>query len=235
MNRLLGRRFTWNVKTYFLWKKKIECRLLQILPRALRVKMGKDNVHETTDSRVLDISIDMNEVNKEFDWVELNKGVYDVWHLALHVVNWILCAWGFQTPITSNFAAGGWIDIKGLLWQLILTRFTCNSSIKTFYSEHKKINIPASILYKCIAGRYRPVSYPDGPITARYRFIKNAYWDGAKGELRRLRLAYAKCAGWSGPFSMWAIEFNDGLVRVLKRLQGCSAWYLASLFRCGVL
>ena len=36
---------------------------------------------------------------------------------------------------------------------------------------------PASILYKSIAGRYRPVSYPDGPITARYRFIKNAYWD----------------------------------------------------------
>ena len=34
----------------------------------------------------------------------------------------------------------------------------------------------ASILYKSIAGPYRPVSYPDGPITARYRFIKNAYW-----------------------------------------------------------
>ena len=30
-----------------------------------------------------------------------------------------------------------------------------------------------SILYKPIAGRYRPVSYP---IKARYRFIKNAYW-----------------------------------------------------------
>ena len=25
-------------------------------------------------------------------------------------------------------------------------------------------NIPVSILYKSIAGRYRPVSYPDGPI-----------------------------------------------------------------------
>ena len=30
---------------------------------------------------------------------------------------------------------------------------------------------PASILHKSIAGRYRPVSYPDGPITARYRFM----------------------------------------------------------------
>ena len=48
-------------------EKEIECRQLQILPRALRVKMDKDNEHETTDSRVLDISIDMNEVNKEFD------------------------------------------------------------------------------------------------------------------------------------------------------------------------
>ena len=36
---------------------------------------------------------------------------------------------------------------------------------------------PISILYKSIAGRYRPVSYSDGPITARYRFIKNAYWE----------------------------------------------------------
>ena len=38
---------------------------------------------------------------------------------------------------------------------------------------------PASILYKSVAGRYRPVSYPDGPITARYRFIKNAYWENS--------------------------------------------------------
>ena len=33
-----------------------------------------------------------------------------------------------------------------------------------------------SILYKSIAGRYRPVRVADGPITARYRFIKNACW-----------------------------------------------------------
>ena len=35
---------------------------------------------------------------------------------------------------------------------------------------------PVSILYKSTAGRYRSVSYSDGPITARYRFIKNTYW-----------------------------------------------------------
>ena len=35
---------------------------------------------------------------------------------------------------------------------------------------------PVSILYKSIAGRYRPVKVADGPITARYGFIKNASW-----------------------------------------------------------
>ena len=29
---------------------------------------------------------------------------------------------------------------------------------------------PASILRKSTSGRHRPVSYPDGPMTARYRF-----------------------------------------------------------------
>ena len=38
--------------------------------------------------------------------------------------------------------------------------------------------IPLSILYKSIAGRYRPVRVADGPMMARYRFIKNACWDG---------------------------------------------------------
>ena len=35
---------------------------------------------------------------------------------------------------------------------------------------------PVSILYKSIAGCYRPVRVADGPITVRYRFIKNASW-----------------------------------------------------------
>ena len=35
---------------------------------------------------------------------------------------------------------------------------------------------PVSILYKSIAGRYRPVRLADGPITARYIFIKDASW-----------------------------------------------------------
>ena len=41
---------------------------------------------------------------------------------------------------------------------------------------------PISILNKTIAGRYRPVRVADGPITARYRFIKNASWEKKKEE-----------------------------------------------------
>ena len=41
----------------------------------------------------------------------------------------------------------------------------------------KSNNNPVSILYKSIAGRYRPVRVADGPITARYRLIKNDSWE----------------------------------------------------------
>ena len=51
----------------------------------------------------------------------------------------------------------------------------------TNQTQHCLISVkcinPVSILYKSIAGRSRPVSYPDGPRTARYRFIKNASWE----------------------------------------------------------
>ena len=33
------------------------------------------------------------------------------------------------------------------------------------------VTVPASILRKSTSGRHRPVSYPDGPMTARYRFM----------------------------------------------------------------
>ena len=45
--------------------------------------------------------------------------------------------------------------------------------------------IPVSILYESTAGRYRPVKVADGPIMARYRFIKNASWDGSTGADKR--------------------------------------------------
>ena len=45
--------------------------------------------------------------------------------------------------------------------------------------SNSETTIPVSILYKSIAGRYRPVRVADGPIMARYRFIKNASWGTA--------------------------------------------------------
>ena len=57
---------------------------------------------------------------------------------------------------------------------------------------------PATILDKSTAGRYQPVSYPDGPITARYRFIYNAYWVGTL-------TPYHTCLKSStGPFTLLA-------------------------------
>ena len=38
------------------------------------------------------------------------------------------------------------------------------------------VDNPGSILHKSITGRYRPVRVADGPIMARFRFIKNASW-----------------------------------------------------------
>ena len=54
---------------------------------------------------------------------------------------------------------------------------------------------PASILYKSTAGHYRPVSYPDGPITARCRFIKNAYWVGVQGLTLLTDITYSRNRG----------------------------------------
>ena len=54
---------------------------------------------------------------------------------------------------------------------------TCSECLRIEdYMVIKFMMFPASILYKSIAGRYRPIRVADGPITARYRFIKNAYW-----------------------------------------------------------
>ena len=51
-----------------------------------------------------------------------------------------------------------------------LTAVLRERSIKGCYLSY----FPVSILYKSKTGRYRPVRVADGPITARYRFIKNA-------------------------------------------------------------
>ena len=43
-------------------------------------------------------------------------------------------------------------------------------SRKHAYNVHDFDPYPVSILRKSASGRHRPVSYPDGPMTARYRF-----------------------------------------------------------------
>ena len=63
-----------------------------------------------------------------------------------------------------------------------MNKLSWNKTIKHVLASFLKKDlgskfIPASILYKSTADRYQPVSYPDGPITARCRFIKNASWD----------------------------------------------------------
>ena len=71
-----------------------------------------------------------------------------------------------------------------------LRNMSSDTAVEVIYADVSKMSrsaescslystrIPVSILYKSIAGRYRLVRVADGPITARYRFIKNASWDG---------------------------------------------------------
>ena len=46
---------------------------------------------------------------------------------------------------------------------------SCYKLYSLYINVHGRNN-PASILRKSTSGRHRPVSYPDGPMTARYRF-----------------------------------------------------------------
>ena len=72
-------------------------------------------------------------------------------------------------------------QIQKFLYNISLNIFYFNSLTYAYNKDHiqldKKNSLlcwflsPTSILYKSIVGRYRPVSYPDGPITARYGFM----------------------------------------------------------------
>ena len=62
-----------------------------------------------------------------------------------------------------------------------------NNTIQT----DRKTDSPVSILYKSIVGRYRPVRVADGPITARYRFIKNASWEWGRQPLKKMTTTLA--------------------------------------------
>ena len=73
------------------------------------------------------------------------------------------------------------IEIGYNLLHELVEKLQQSEVLQMLYANHNNsCPYPASILYKSTVGRYRSVSYPDGPITARYRFIKkNAYWVSA--------------------------------------------------------
>ena len=62
-----------------------------------------------------------------------------------------------------------WSDCMNAQANLSL-RLAQMSEDTVLHSRDDSVNIPASILRKSTSGRHRPVSYPDGPMTVRYRF-----------------------------------------------------------------
>ena len=92
---------------------------------------------------------------------------------------------------------------------------------------------PSSILYKSIVGRYRPVSYPDGPITARYRFIKNAYWEAGYFALLWfvayvLSVMFVCCSSWCH----WQPKFCYCGCYCPGHLQYCFLTFLCICYAC---
>ena len=90
-----------------------------------------------------------------------------------------------NTDRQTDRKADIWIHINGevkvaVIWSKIF--FSCSKPLheRVQYVLHESAKYqnfsqalrdnPASILRKSTSGRHRPVSYPDGPMTARYRF-----------------------------------------------------------------
>ena len=64
-----------------------------------------------------------------------------------------------------------WIWRERESWPLVIVvdGVRCDSTGMSTNSCTIRYIMPVSILYKFIAGRYRPVRVADGPITARYK------------------------------------------------------------------
>ena len=74
--------------------------------------------------------------------------------------------------------------------RILARTFAVRRHIVATLRDHQAKNAyPVSILYKSIAGRYRPVRVADGPITVRYRFIKNASWVSVASGKERISVA----------------------------------------------
>ena len=76
---------------------------------------------------------------------------------------------------------------------------------------HSMVNVysglnPASIMHKSIADRYRPVSYPDGPISARYRVCRMLTWKIDTYGFQRSALSICRGVGGGGGV---AVSFKD--------------------------
>ena len=97
------------------------------------------------------------------------------WCTTLHYFQCLIC-WVPHFPIAGD---------KGGLIRLLAVRIPQPSKYKNVVTASHSVikksfyrnivswlgsHYPASILRKSTSGRHRPVSYPDGPMTARYRF-----------------------------------------------------------------
>ena len=90
--------------------------------------------------------------------------------------NWSKLLTSCLTAVKKHWVRYYELTIFGQLKILIM--FSINLNLKTFrlLRVWEGLRFPVSILYKSIADRYRTVRVADGPITDRYRFIKNASW-----------------------------------------------------------
>ena len=127
------------------------------------------------------------------------------------------------------------INTKCLPWNIlaatpeIVPSDICEDSDQSAHPRSLIRIFLVSILYKSTAGRYRPVSYPDEPITARYRFIKNAYWvccphvETLQSWLPQMRpgkilISLRQCADWSesGLGTNFRSTFPDDAVHIVS-------------------
>ena len=110
-----------------------------------------------------------------------------------------------------------------LLFLLVsLVRYASSWTSSTLFFSTMQINAkmkrhPASILYKSTAGRY----WPDGLMTARCRFIEDAYWDAYSRSRWNRRLKMNCMCSESGiqitaTDLLWKLAFMATLVEWLR-------------------
>ena len=106
-------------------------------------------------------------------------------HRALHIRTLTIALCWYFTAYDKTFMLRGLNSFSGELTLSIeqMAENLPGRGYKTF---------PASILYKSIAGRYRPVRVADGPITAHYRFMYNAYWCFSCSTQQSIKLSLLK-------------------------------------------